>query len=147
MCTRDEFPVPAWAESPSMDAVELNALEPSLRNALLAGEFRSSGPWPDPGKRTRPLSPVEPLRLRNAGESFPSLSLDVAGCTGEGDVARYSMRSAASVSLGGCRVVVLDSRLSAGRTCAFGVVIELPTCGRLCVRAWRLDDGGVVDRV
>lgn len=128
-----------------MDAVEPNALELSLRNALLAGGFRSSGPWPGPGKRTRPLRPVAPLRLRSADESFPSLSLDVVGRTGDGEVARNSMRSAASVSLGGCGVVVLDSRLSAGRTCAFGVVVK-PTCGRLCVRAWRLDDGGVVDR-
>jgi hypothetical protein len=128
---------PAGSLSPPVTELRLPG---SLRNDL-----RSSGP----GKRTRPLRAGLPLRLGSPAESLEFLSLDIVGRTGEGDVARKSIRSAASVSLGGCGVAVLEIRLllalAGRRGWALGVV--LPTCGMLCVRAWREGGGGVVERV
>lgn len=86
-------------DSPPIDDIELKLLPASRRRVFPA--LRSSFPCPEPEKSTRPFRAGLPLRLRKAAKSFASLSLVVVGRTGEGDVARNNIRSAASVSLGG----------------------------------------------
>lgn len=81
--------------------VELKLLVPSLRRCLAPEDARSSPTEPDRGNRTRPLSVGLPPNVRNAAMSLASLSLDVEARTGDGEVARNNIKSAASVSLGG----------------------------------------------
>lgn len=75
--------------------------------------FLSSLPCPN---NTRPLRVVLPDRVRKDVGSFASFDV---GRTGEGDVARKSIKSAASVSLGGTGVPI---RLKLG--CPCGVVLS-----------------------
>ena len=69
------------------------------------------------GKRTLPFDrsgPDPPPKARYAAVSLASL---LAGRTGEGDVARYNIKSAASVSVGAARGVVCCTCEPLGGVC------------------------------
>jgi len=125
------FLAPPPRSVPMLETLEVKLVSPSLVRAgclydapAVAAET-SSRPEEGSvaeveGKRTLPFDrsgPVPPPKARYAAMSLASL---LAGRTGEGDVARNSIKSAASVSVGAARGVVCCTCEPLGGVCGRG---------------------------